>query len=429
MSQILIPSSFPFASGEILQGFRLEVCVGSGGMGMAWKATQIALDRVVCVKFLHPDHRVHPGYLRLLQAEAKTLATLDHPNILTIHHLGEVEGHFFIVTEFVDGVSLQECISNWILTPEEKLEVIRATGSAVQFVHDRGVLHRDLKPGNILVNRWGRIKVADFGLSKMLAAPGDMTSTGHLGTESYAAPEILLGRNYDHRADQFSLAVTFYRLMTGFFPPIPGTVNPNKPLAPAVEEVFARALSIEAESRFPSVSDFCIELMSELTGGERRLVLLDQVQIPIRSGLNAETPGMTRPSAADPRDAPTAAPPSANQRDSGMIRIDESWMPIPKAIESQRPPAMPRLVGIGIPATPTPLPPIPDPEPVSTPTPPIPTLLPTPKEPTGTLWMLAAVFLLGVVLTALLVYLSYKIEQIQGSPVESSGMQDSSSPR
>ncbi|MBI1291722.1 protein kinase [bacterium] len=388
----------PFSSGDVLEGFRLEECIGSGGMGMAWKATQLALDRVVCVKFMHPDHRVHPGYMRLLQSEAKTLATLDHPNILTIHHFGEADGHFFIVTEFVGGPSIQELIAKWILTPDEKLEVIRATGAAMQFVHERGVLHRDLKPANILVSQWGRVKVADFGLSKMLQSPGDMTSTGHLGTESYAAPEILLGRNYDHRADQFSLAVTFYRLLTGFFPPIPGTENPNRPLPPSLEQIFERALSIEAVNRYPSVQDFCVELLAALEPGWEKGVSLEQLYFPIRRGLSADTPGIPRNFAPDPRDAPTADPlPPARDLSTPMIRLDESWMPIPKALDTQRPSGM---VPIPVLSPPTPTPTATRPQ---TPVPVPPTPLPVPAG--GFSMTTVYAFLIGVLLTVVIVLL------------------------
>ena len=272
--------------------------VGKGGMGAVYKARQKQLDRIVALKILPPGIGDEPAFAERFAREAKALAKLNHPNIVTLYEFGDAGGQFYFLMEFVDGVNLRQLLAGSRIAPREALAIVPQICDALQFAHDQGIVHRDIKPENILLDRRGRVKVADFGLAKIVepergcpgrsnitssgdlekleasiasdvAAPGtgalrELTDAGGvMGTPNYMSPEqITAPGEVDHRADIYALGVVFYQMLTG---ELPG----KKILAPStkvqidvrLDEIVLRALEKKPELRYQQVSEVktCVE--------------------------------------------------------------------------------------------------------------------------------------------------------------------------
>lgn len=235
--------------------------LGHGGMGAVYHARQKDLDRDVAVKILPPEVGQDASFAARFAREAKTLAKLNHPNIVQIYDFGRADAYFYFVMEFVDGVNLRQLVQAGEIEPKQTLAIITAICEALQFAHDSGVVHRDIKPENILVDQRGRVKIADFGLAMLLQrAPADLKLTGThqvMGTPHYMAPEQMRGsRSIDHRVDLYSLGVVFYELLTGELP-IGHFEVPSKRMAIDVrlDDVVLRALATEPDRRYQHASD------------------------------------------------------------------------------------------------------------------------------------------------------------------------------
>lgn len=212
-----------FRPGDEVAGYRLEEIVGSGGMSVVFRAEQISLQRKVAFKVLRKDLGEDPEFARRFRQEARALAELSHPNIVSVIDQGTVEGQYFLVMEFVEGCSLRDRLEQGKLKSKEVLELLPPILDALEFAHSREIVHRDIKPENILLDANGKPRIADFGLVRMLGEAGletRLTKTqAILGTLDYMSPEQREGRpNIDHRADLYSLGVVFYELLTGELP-------------------------------------------------------------------------------------------------------------------------------------------------------------------------------------------------------------------
>jgi hypothetical protein len=249
----------PFDREELSRAFpTLEIgeLVGRGGMGVVYRARQRSLDREVALKVLPPEVAEDPAFADRFTREARALARLTHPNIVAVHEAGESGGLYYLVMEYVAGPNLRQAQAAGRLSPEEALAIVPQVCDALQYAHDRGVVHRDVKPENILLDRSGRVKIADFGLAKLLGkGAGDRTLTGTdqvMGTLHYMAPEqITSPLDVDHRADIYSLGVVFYEMLTGElplgrFPPPSEKVRVDV----RVDEVVLRTLEKERERRY-----------------------------------------------------------------------------------------------------------------------------------------------------------------------------------
>src|ERR1039458_7045446 len=156
---------------EIAKYFpQLEIigCLGRGGMGVVYKARQPRLNRLVALKIIAPGREKDPAFAGRFEKEAQALARLSHPNIVTVHDFGEAGGMYYLLMEFVDGVTLRQLLATSRISPREALAIVPQICDALQFAHDLGIVHRDIKPENILMDRRGRVKVADFGLAKIM---------------------------------------------------------------------------------------------------------------------------------------------------------------------------------------------------------------------------------------------------------------------
>lgn len=247
--------------------------LGKGGMGAVYKARQTALDRLVAVKIINPRAAADPNFAERFSREARSLARLNHPHIVTVHDFGELPPTepgepplFYFVMEYVEGANLRELMKSRRLEPSQALAVVPAICDALQYAHDEGVVHRDIKPENILVDRKGRVKIADFGLAKLLGrGTQDVALTGAyqaMGTLHYMAPEQFeRPLEVDHRADIYSLGVTLYELLTGELP-LGRFAPPSQKVQVDIrlDEVVLKTLEREPGRRYQRASDVKTEL-------------------------------------------------------------------------------------------------------------------------------------------------------------------------
>ncbi len=242
--------------------------LGHGGMGVVYKARQLRLDRLVALKILPPELGRDPAFAERFAREARALARLSHPRIVGVHDFGEAGGLFYLVMEFVNGLNLRGLLRRGRLKPEEALRIVPQVCEALQYAHEEGIVHRDIKPENILLDRRGNVKIADFGLAKLLGMmTPDSVLTGSrqvIGTLRYMAPEQMeRPLTVDHRADIYSLGVVFYEMLTGELPM--GRFAPPSKRAEVdvrLDEVVLRALEKEPERRYQHVSEVKTEVES-----------------------------------------------------------------------------------------------------------------------------------------------------------------------
>jgi serine/threonine protein kinase len=249
---------------------QLEIleCLGRGGMGVVYKARQKSLNRLVALKLLAPERADDPQFAARFEKEAHALAALNHPNIVGVHDFGQAGDFYFLLMEFVDGVNLRQLFQTKRLTPKEALSIVPPVCEALQCAHDHGIVHRDIKPENLLIDKNGTVKIADFGIAKIVertsefvpSAAEDPTlesrATFPLGTPDYAAPEQSNG-TADHRADIYSLGVVLYEMLTGERPK-ENFIAPSKRVQVdiRIDEIVLRALEKQPELRFATAAEF-----------------------------------------------------------------------------------------------------------------------------------------------------------------------------
>ncbi|MFN0125284.1 MAG: serine/threonine-protein kinase [Verrucomicrobiales bacterium] len=240
---------------------QLEREIGRGGMAVVFRARQPHLDRIIALKILAPWLAGEPGFAERFSREARVLAKLNHPNIVTIHDFGQAARFFYLLMEFVDGVNLRQAMRAGRFTPEQALGLVPKICDALQYAHGEGVLHRDIKPDNILLDAKGRVKIADFGIAKLAGEaelPSMLTRSGmHLGTPAYMAPEQMENPgDVDHRADIYSLGVVLYEMLTGELP-LGRFAAPSEKSAvdQRIDEIVFRTLEKERERRYQSADE------------------------------------------------------------------------------------------------------------------------------------------------------------------------------
>jgi serine/threonine protein kinase len=252
----------PFTIDELAIHFpQLEIIefLGRGGMGVVYKARQKSLGRVVALKLLAPERADDPQFSKRFSQEAQALAALSHPNIVTVHDFGQAGGFYYLLMEFVDGVNLRQAMNSGRFTPEQALAIVPPVCEALQYAHEHHIVHRDIKPENLLLDKEGKLKIADFGIAKMLGADSvaDIAESQPAGTPQYMAPEQKLHLQTDHRADIYSLGVVLYEMLTGELPAA-NLQPPSKRVEVDVriDEIVLRALNTKPELRFPSAAEF-----------------------------------------------------------------------------------------------------------------------------------------------------------------------------
>ncbi|MGH3090979.1 MAG: protein kinase domain-containing protein, partial [Gaiellaceae bacterium] len=200
--------------------YELEELVGEGGMSSVFRARDTVLERRVALKVLHEHHARDREYVERFRREARAIARLTHPNIVTVIDRGEWRGHQFIVFEHVAGENLKDIVEREGPLPVGRaLAVTHQVGRALAFAHEAGIVHRDVKPENVLIDADGTAKVTDFGIARSLDPDDELTQTGTvLGTSDYISPEQASGEHAEEASDQYSLGIVLYELLTGEVP-------------------------------------------------------------------------------------------------------------------------------------------------------------------------------------------------------------------
>ncbi len=245
--------------------------VGRGGMGAVYKARQKSLDRFVALKILPPEIGKDPAFKERFALEAQAMAKLSHPHIVSIFDFGQRENLFFFIMEFVDGLSLRQLLDSGHISPKEALAIVPQICDGLQYAHDQGIVHRDIKPENILLDKQGRVKIADFGLATLVAGKSEgvtqpsVLSPQHFsvaGTPHYMAPEQKSApKDVDHRADIYALGVVFYQMLTGELPKKQLEPPSRKVIIDVrLDEVVLRALEKEPSRRYQHAADVKTEV-------------------------------------------------------------------------------------------------------------------------------------------------------------------------
>jgi serine/threonine-protein kinase len=287
----------------IANRYEVEELVGHGGMSSVYKAKDSLLERHVALKILHEQYGGDEDFVERFKREARSVAQLQHPNIVTVIDRGEENGRQFIVFEYIEGENLKEhVVRKGRLDVREALEIALEVARGLGFAHEQGLVHRDVKPQNILLNGDRLAKVTDFGIARTVDVDG-MTQTGTvLGTSNYIAPEQASGQRVDAHSDIYALGVVLYELLAGEVPfpgesfvavamkhmhePAPNLLDVRKDVPLRVAAAVDRALEKDPEQRFPTMGDFAAELeacLAELDhgpDGDATMVIPSRRRVP-----------------------------------------------------------------------------------------------------------------------------------------------------
>ena len=258
--------------GSALGRYRVIEQLGRGGMATVFRCHDPNLDRFVAVKVLPSFYTEDPSFLGRFTQEAQAIARLNHPNILQIYDFGDDKGYTFIVSELVPGGTLEDRLTGQPMSVDQVFAYMAPLAEALDFAHANQILHRDMKPGNVLINDSEQPILADFGLARMLESSTRFTQAQQaLGTPEYMAPEQALGADADHRADLYAIGIMAYQMLVGQTPfkadtppatlmapihrdlPLPRLMNPD--LDEAIEMQLLKALAKDPDDRFQSATE------------------------------------------------------------------------------------------------------------------------------------------------------------------------------
>ena len=332
------------AEGTVVAGYRLDGILGEGGMGVVYEATQLSLDRKVALKIVAPSLTADLGFRARFRREGLIQARVEHPNIVTVYEAGEVDGLLFLAMRLVRGSSLKELIRDEDLDPARSLRILRAVGDALDSAHDAGLIHRDVKPHNILVGVRDYPYLADFGITKAVNDTG-LTRTGQfLGSLDYIAPEQIRGESATPASDIYALAAVMYECLTGIVPfqkdseaavlyahvaEEPPSATRRRPELPKqLDDVIARGMAKEPQDR-PATAAELVEDAESCFGGSTA------------ARINAQPP-LQEPAPVSIRPAPTRADAAPEHNATALEDLSAETHTEPDTLEENPPAAVPR---------------------------------------------------------------------------------------
>lgn len=297
--------------GQQFGPYKITEKLGEGGMAVVYKGYQQSLNRYVAIKVLRQELAQDEEFVARFRREALAVADLSHPNILHVYDAGFVQGMYYIVMAYVDGGSLRDLVCQGPLETDYALSIAAQVADALHHAHQRGVVHRDVKPNNILLSRDGRPLLSDFGIAKALHESSGLTRTGmSIGTPEYMAPEQIQGQKVDGRTDIYALGIVLYEMLVGWSPfssttpvaalykqvnePPPPLRQANINIPPWLEAVVNRALAKSPQERYQQASDFAEALR------QRRMP--ERTPVPIRTATPTKVPRI-EPEGKKPRKA------------------------------------------------------------------------------------------------------------------------------
>ena len=341
------------APGQVLAGYRIEGVAGRGGMGVVYRATQLALDRAVALKVISPELAKDDAFRARFKRESRVAASIRHPNVIAIHDAREEDGFLFITMDFIAGLDLSELIrKEGRLEPRYAARIMSEVGGALDAAHASGLVHRDVKPANVLVAQERgseQVYLTDFGLTKHASSESDLTQSGmFLGTLDYVAPEQISGDQLDARADVYALGCVLFHAVTGRVPyprdapmaklyahthdapPSLLDVVPDAP--PKLDGVIRRALAKDRGERFLSAGDLARAAVAAVEGHEsaqaERTVATGAATLHSSSSDAPSPPPTARPhsgAAQSPRDA---SPRDRNAKTRWPVRLGASLIAV-----------------------------------------------------------------------------------------------------
>jgi serine/threonine protein kinase len=322
--------------------FAVEREIGRGAMAIVYKATENELNRTVALKVLPPSAPVSRQVAERFKREARLAASLDHPNIIPVYRVGQAGSTHFIAMKYVDGRGLDEILeSQGPLPIPVVLHVMRAAIAALAYAHRQGIVHRDVKGGNIMVDRDGRVMVTDFGIARAME-DASLTATGSVvGTPFYMSPEQCAARRIGPQSDQYSIGVVAFQMLTGFVPfnaetlpgimhhhfysPVPDLSASRRGVPPALMTIINRALSKKADHRYPTTDAMLAAVDAVAFSAEERRQGEDDLRTLAGGGLLLRIDAEPLPALVDPtRGTPTGSVPVL--RLPPKRRLDRRWI-------------------------------------------------------------------------------------------------------